>query len=174
MITVLQYLVIAAAIGLVVFFIAVLVFGRGEELAPLPVRTSPAELPEKGVAGGDVRAVRFAVSVRGYRMSDVDWTLDRLADETDRLRAEVRKLGGDPDDVLDAPLLETPLGEPVDEASDDLSQGGRRGVPQPIGARVTDSGQARSGAVDPGSDPAGRALDPRGTGDDRTGGDPRP
>ncbi|WP_084613964.1 DivIVA domain-containing protein [Nakamurella lactea] len=103
MITVLEYLVIAAAIGLVVFFLAAWVFGRGEQLAPLPARTSPAELPDKAPAGDDIRKVRFAVGVRGYRMGDVDWTLDRLADELDRLRGQVRDLGGDPDDVPDAP-----------------------------------------------------------------------
>jgi DivIVA domain-containing protein len=96
-ITVLEYLVIAAAIGLVVFFLAAWVFGRGEQLAPLPARTSPAELPDGTATGEDVRNVRFAVGVRGYRMGDVDWTLDRLADELDRLRDQVRELGGDPD-----------------------------------------------------------------------------
>lgn len=87
--TVLQYLVIAAAIGLVVFAIAVLVFGRGEQLAPLSPRTSPTELPDVEVTGEDVRRLRFAVALRGYRMSDVDWTLDRMADELDRLRAKL-------------------------------------------------------------------------------------
>lgn len=96
MIVVLEYLVIAAVIGLVVFFLAVLVFGRGEQLAPLPARTSPSELPDGAVTGNDLRAVRFAVGLRGYRMGDVDWTLDRTAEELDRLRAEVRRLGGDP------------------------------------------------------------------------------
>jgi DivIVA domain-containing protein len=84
--TVLQYLVIAAVIGLVLFGIALLLFGRGEQLAALPARTSPAQLPAEEITGGDVRKVRFALAVRGYRMSDVDWTLDRLADELDRTR----------------------------------------------------------------------------------------
>lgn len=105
MITVLQYLVIAAAIGLVVFLVAVLVFGRGEQMAPLPARTSPAELPDGGIAGPDIRGVRFAVGARGYRMSDVDWTLERLADEVDRLRVEVVSLGGDPDALPERTVL---------------------------------------------------------------------
>ncbi|MDQ2847669.1 MAG: DivIVA domain-containing protein [Actinomycetota bacterium] len=99
MITVLEYLVIAAAVGLAVFFIAVFVFGRGEQMAALPARTSPAELPDAAIVGNDVRTVRFAVGVRGYRMGDVDWTLDRVAEELDRLRGEVSRLGGDPDAV---------------------------------------------------------------------------
>lgn len=92
MTTVLQYVVIAAVIGLVLFAISLFVFGRGEQLAPLPARTSPAVLPEQDLTGGDVRKVRFALAIRGYRMSDVDWTLDRIADELDRTRAELTAL----------------------------------------------------------------------------------
>ena len=95
--TVLQYLVIAAVIGAVVFGVVVFVFGRGEQLAPLSPRTSPTELPEHGLAAQDVRKVRFAMALRGYRMSDVDWALDKMADEIDRLRAEVAALSEAPD-----------------------------------------------------------------------------
>ena len=94
MTTVLQYLVIAAVIGLVLFGIALLIFGRGEQMAALPARTSPAQLPTVDITGGDVRKVRFALAVRGYRMSDVDWTLDRLADELDRTREKLAAIEG--------------------------------------------------------------------------------
>ena len=94
MTTVLQYLVIAAVIGLVVFGLAVLVFGRGEQLAPLSPRTSPTELPDHDLSAQDVRKVRFAMALRGYRMSDVDWALEKMADELERLRAEVDALSG--------------------------------------------------------------------------------
>lgn len=97
MTTVLQYLVIAAVIGLVVFGLAVVVFGRGEQMAPLSPRSSPTELPDLGIAADDVRKMRFAMALRGYRMSDVDWALERMAGEIDRLRAAVTELGGDPD-----------------------------------------------------------------------------
>lgn len=96
-VTVLQYFVIAALIGVVIFLICVLLFGRGEQLAALPARTSPAELPDGAVSGEDIRRIRFAVGARGYRMSDVDWTLERAAGELDRLRSEIVRLGGDPD-----------------------------------------------------------------------------
>lgn len=99
MTTVLQYLVIAAVIGGVVFAIAVFIFGRGEQMAPLPPRTSPTELPDEGVTGQDVRSVRFAMALRGYRMSDVDWALERMATELDRLRAELAQRAGDPEPV---------------------------------------------------------------------------
>jgi len=79
--TVLQYLVIAGVIGLVVFALAVFVFGRGEQMAPLSPRVSPTELPDHDMSAEDVRRVRFAMALRGYRMSDVDWALDRMADE---------------------------------------------------------------------------------------------
>lgn len=92
--TVLLYLVIAAAIGLVVFAITAVLFGRGEQMAALSPRTSPAELPDDGIAPDDVRRVRFSLALRGYRMSDVDWTLERLADEIGRLRAELAAAGG--------------------------------------------------------------------------------
>ena len=95
MTTVLQYLVIAAVIGLVVFAIAVFVFGRGEQLAPLSPRTSPTELPDRAMTGTDVRKLRFAMALRGYRMSDVDWALERMADELDRLRTDLDRLSGD-------------------------------------------------------------------------------
>jgi DivIVA domain-containing protein len=95
-VTVLEYLVIAAAIGLVVFVLAVFVFGRGEQMAPLSPRISPSELPDGAIAGEDVRQIRFSLALRGYRMSDVDWTLDRLSDELDRLHRRVAELGGEP------------------------------------------------------------------------------
>ncbi len=95
MTTVLQYLVIAAVIGLVVFGIAVFVFGRGEQLAPLSPRTSPTELPDTAMTAEDLRRVRFPMALRGYRMSDVDWALERAADELDRLQADISRLTGD-------------------------------------------------------------------------------
>jgi len=94
--TLLFYLVIAAGIGLVVFFLAVFVFGRGEQMAPLDPRTSPAELPDSDITSDDVRRIRFALALRGYRMSDVDWTLERLGDQLDALRLELAELRGDP------------------------------------------------------------------------------
>lgn len=89
MITLVEYLVIAAVIGVIVFALVAVVFGRGEQLPPLPARTSPAQLPAAGIRGDDVRHVRFGLALRGYRMSDVDWTLDRLAAEIDDLRGRL-------------------------------------------------------------------------------------
>jgi DivIVA domain-containing protein len=90
----LQYLVVAGVIGLVVFGIAVVVFGRGEQLAPLPPRISPTELPDEDITAQDVERVRFTMALRGYRMSDVDWAMRRLGAEIDRLREELDRAGG--------------------------------------------------------------------------------
>ena len=125
MTTVLQYLVIAAVIGGVIFTVSVFVFGRGEQMAPLPPRTSPTELPDEGLTGQDVRSVRFAMALRGYRMSDVDWALERMAAEVDRLRGQ---LAGRVDPAADpvagpdadgGPDGET---EPVPVPADDLAR----------------------------------------------------
>jgi DivIVA domain-containing protein len=90
--TVLIYLIVAVVVAAVVFLIASLVFGRGEELAALPLDATPTWLPEGPIAGDDVRAIRFSQVLRGYRMSEVDWTLQRTADELDALRARVAEL----------------------------------------------------------------------------------
>ncbi len=93
--TVLIYLIVAVVVAAVVFLLASLVFGRGEELAALPRDGTPTWLPIGPIDGDDVRAVRFAQVARGYRMSEVDWTLQRVATEIDRLRARLDELEGD-------------------------------------------------------------------------------
>lgn len=90
--TVLIYLVVAAVVAAVVFLIASLVFGRGEELAALPAHATPTWLPDGPIIGDDVRAIRFSQVFRGYRMSEVDWALQRAAAELDALRARVADL----------------------------------------------------------------------------------
>jgi DivIVA domain-containing protein len=97
--TALIYLLVIAAVAAAVFGLSALVFGRGEELAPLPPGATPTRLPAGEVHGRDVRDLRFQQVVRGYRMDEVDWALGRLADELDRgaleraeLAARVREL----------------------------------------------------------------------------------
>lgn len=86
--TALIYLLVVLAVAAVVFAVAALVFGRGEELAPLPPGATPTRLPAGEIAGEDVRELRFQQVLRGYRMEEVDWVLDRLADELDRIGVE--------------------------------------------------------------------------------------
>jgi DivIVA domain-containing protein len=101
--TALSYLLVAVVVAAALFGIATVVFGRGEELPPLPPGVTPTRLPDGELAGSHVRELRFPQAVRGYRMAEVDWVLDRLADELDRIGAErdglaarVAELGAQP------------------------------------------------------------------------------
>jgi DivIVA domain-containing protein len=86
------YLIVMIAVAAVVFLLAALVFGRGEELAPLPPGASPTRLPSDDITAEDVRELKFQQVFRGYKMTEVDWALQRLATEVETLRARVREL----------------------------------------------------------------------------------
>lgn len=86
------YLIVMVAVAAVVFLLAALVFGRGEELAPLPPGASPTRLPSDDITAEDVRELKFQQVFRGYKMSEVDWVLQRLATEVETLRARVEEL----------------------------------------------------------------------------------
>ncbi|GGU60837.1 DivIVA domain-containing protein [Lentzea flava] len=88
----LLYLIVMVAVAAVVFLLAALVFGRGEELAPLPPGASPTRLPSEDITAEDVRELKFQQVFRGYKMSEVDWVLQRLAAEVGTLRARVEEL----------------------------------------------------------------------------------
>jgi len=92
------YLIVMIAVAAVVFLLAALVFGRGEELAPLPPGASPTRLPSDAITAEDVRELKFQQVFRGYKMSEVDWALQRLATEVETLRARVAELE-DADDL---------------------------------------------------------------------------
>lgn len=92
--TALIYLVVMVAVAAVVYLVVSLVFGRGEELAPLPPGATPTRLPARDLTGADVRELRFQQVLRGYKMSEVDWVLERLAREVDALHARVDELTG--------------------------------------------------------------------------------
>ncbi|GAA4371989.1 DivIVA domain-containing protein [Paeniglutamicibacter cryotolerans] len=59
--------------------------GLVEPVATLP----PVLLPERPL-GADVRAVRFSLGLRGYRMDQVDEVLDVMAAELERLQQVIR------------------------------------------------------------------------------------
>jgi DivIVA domain-containing protein len=86
---ILMYLVVLILVATVLFGIASFLFGRGEQLPPLPRATTATVLPAYGVAGADVEAVKFTQVLRGYKTSEVDWVLDRLGAELDHLRGEL-------------------------------------------------------------------------------------
>jgi DivIVA domain-containing protein len=86
---VLLYLVVLVLVAIVLFGAASLLFGRGERLPPLPRGTTATVLPAYGVTGSDVDAVKFTQVLRGYKTSEVDWVLDRLARELEALRGQL-------------------------------------------------------------------------------------
>jgi len=86
---VLLYLVVLVLVAVVLFGAGSLLFGRGEQLPPLPRGTTATVLPAFGVTGADVDAVKFTQVLRGYKTSEVDWVLDRLARELEVLRGQL-------------------------------------------------------------------------------------
>ena len=93
----LEYLLGMLLVGGVLFLLVSVVFGRGEALAAVPPDAVPVELPEQRPAtADDIRLLRLPVALRGYRMYEVDWVLDRLAAELDRRDAEIARLRAQP------------------------------------------------------------------------------
>ena len=62
--------------------VAMVASGRGGSMPPAYDDRPDLGLPEgRALEAGDLRTVRFPLALRGYRMSDVDALLDRLATE---------------------------------------------------------------------------------------------
>jgi DivIVA domain-containing protein len=76
--------------------VALVAAGRGAPLAEVyddrPDATVPAEGP---VRADDLRRVRFSIALRGYRMSEVDALLDRLATQLEGDRSGHEEPAGD-------------------------------------------------------------------------------
>ncbi|WP_439029477.1 DivIVA domain-containing protein [Gordonia terrae] len=90
--TLLLYLLIMALVVAAVFAVVWFVFGRGEDLPPVEPDTTLTRLPSAGISGADITALRFAQTARGYKQSEVDWALARLAREVDDLRSVIVRL----------------------------------------------------------------------------------
>jgi DivIVA domain-containing protein len=106
--TFLVYLLGLLLVGGVIFLLVSFVFGRGEVLAPMPPDAVPVELPEdRPAVAEDLRLLRLPVVLRGYRMHEVDWVLDRLATELELRDIEIAR--------LHAELAGEPLPEPAEE-----------------------------------------------------------
>ncbi|UGT92599.1 DivIVA domain-containing protein [Mycobacterium ostraviense] len=93
---VLLYLVVLVLVAIVLFGAASLLFGRGEQLPPLPRATTATVLPASGITAADVEAVKFTQVLRGYKTSEVDWVLERLGRELDELRGQLAAVHGSP------------------------------------------------------------------------------
>ncbi len=87
-------LLVLLAVLAVLCVAAVVATGRGGELVDVePDRSPMSELPDD-VTADDLRALRFAVAFRGYRMDQVDAALDRLAAEVERRDHRIAQLEG--------------------------------------------------------------------------------
>ena len=106
---VLLYLVVLVMVAIVLFGAGSMLFGRGEQLPPLPKGTTATVLPAFGVTGADVDAVKFTQVLRGYKTSEVDWVLDRLGRELEALRGQLAAL-----QAASAPETEHDAVEPGD------------------------------------------------------------
>ena len=75
----------AILIVLLLGAVAVVAAGRGAPLAPVYDDRPDALVPAEGdITADDLRRVRFSLAFRGYRMSEVDALLDRLAAEKEQ------------------------------------------------------------------------------------------
>jgi DivIVA domain-containing protein len=74
----------AILVVLVMGGVAALAAGRGAPMSEAYDDRPDALVPgDRPLAAGDLRRVRFPLAFRGYRMSEVDALLDRLARELD-------------------------------------------------------------------------------------------
>jgi DivIVA domain-containing protein len=74
----------AVLIVIVLGAVAVVATGRGASMGPAYDDRADVALPaDRLVTGDDLRALRFNTAVRGYRASEVDALIDRLATQLD-------------------------------------------------------------------------------------------
>ncbi|MEZ0578625.1 DivIVA domain-containing protein [Nocardioides sp. MH1] len=88
--------VFAVLIVLAMGGIALLAAGRGEPMKPAYDDRPDARVPaDRPLEPEDLRRVRFSLALRGYRMSEVDALLARLAAEQERRSAPEQPGGRD-------------------------------------------------------------------------------
>ncbi|MDZ5623625.1 DivIVA domain-containing protein [Nocardioides bizhenqiangii] len=109
--------VFAVLIVLAMGGIALLAAGRGEPMKPAYDDRPDARVPlDRTITPDDLRRVRFSLAFRGYRMSEVDALLARVALEQelrDPPRPEPRRHpgpepAGDSDDAPSFPVMPPP------------------------------------------------------------------
>lgn len=144
MVTLLAYVFGLLLVGGLLFLVASFAFGRGEEMVPVLPEGTPLELPDDRPADGqDLRDLRLSVVARGYRMDEVDWLLDRLAEQVDARDREIARLHS----VLHVEPI--PVGAP--DAEQDRVVATRstfdRHPPDRPGAGAADGGATPAGAT---------------------------
>lgn len=89
----------AVLVVLVMGGVAMVASGRGGSMAPAYDDRPDLALPHDGpISAQDLRTVRFPLALRGYRMSDVDALLARLATELEDAEAPDEAEGTGPGD----------------------------------------------------------------------------
>ena len=91
MVTVLALL----GVVLVLFAAAAVATRDGAVMADAPHDLPDLELPDGPLHAHDIARLRFSMAPRGYRMSEVDAVLDRLAAELADRDRRLRELGAD-------------------------------------------------------------------------------
>jgi DivIVA domain-containing protein len=104
----------AILVVLVMGGVAALAAGRGAPMSEAYDDRPDALVPRDGkLHSADVRKVRFSLAFRGYRMSEVDALLDRVALQLEQ--AELPPPGGGPDTDAagQGEVADTPAGREV-------------------------------------------------------------
>ena len=128
-------------VGGLLFLGASLLLGRGETQPPAELDRSPVELPnDRAVIGDDVRALQITATLRGYRMTEVDWLLDQFAQILDERDAEIADLRA----RLHPADTREPKAGPKDEPNED----------EPNEPEASDAGETDAGEPD-GGEPGG-------------------
>jgi DivIVA domain-containing protein len=106
-------------VGGLLFLGGSLLLGRGETQPPAELDRSPVELPDdRPVDADDLRALRISVAFRGYRMTEVDWLIDQLAQTLDERDAELEKLRARLGEAAARPTEDTPAQDGEEQRSD--------------------------------------------------------
>jgi DivIVA domain-containing protein len=127
-VTLVALLVVLAVVGVVAAVVTGTVRGGLDE----PTSSlAPSGLPEGDLTAEDLRAVRFSLGFRGYRMDEVDDVLDRLTVELVRRDAELAALRGQAESSAAETTAAEP--EPAQGPSTGVDAGARAN-----GAAVTD------------------------------------
>jgi DivIVA domain-containing protein len=93
MVAFVAFVVGVLVVGGLLFLGTSLLLGRAETQPPAELDRSPVELPnDRPVTADDVRALRLSVTLRGYRMTEVDWLLDQFALTLEERDAEIARL----------------------------------------------------------------------------------
>lgn len=129
----------------VLFLVFALATRDGQALAPALPDAADAGLPAGPVRADDVRGVRFGLALRGYRMSEVDTTLARVAEQLEERDRQLASLRSAAAPAAPAPEPATlPAPEPVPEPAPEPA-------PEPVALPAPDpvaAGEAGASAVD--------------------------